>query len=426
MQFTYCFYAAVEDLRHEQYANAMTKLLFCEELCPEDGKTQDYLGVIYDALGDHDEAREHFRRAYEGAPDDLWSRYTTLLMRGDAHDRKEAIRIMEGVTRRNPRNSEALDALKQMYAVAGDYRRSIKAQDRLDALRGYDAYSALHRYRCYVLMNQPKKAIQAIDTYLAEDPTNMQFLLFRLEILEHTRAPWSELQAMYQRILAIDPQNPLVLNNYAYGICLHGGDLKQAERMSEIAIRQEPNNATYLDTYAWVLHLQDQNTLASFYIRKAIDLAKEEDRTVIMEHLQAICPEQQVEQPEEPIWHHLRAYGNARIDWAGQTMEARCVARLTRDSAVTISFLMMGSVEVLRLEATPKRIQIINTTQNQTMTLSWKQAAQYLSPAPTWQELCRIGGQGYHETGERNYTLTYLLQGVEAVIRLTYDRIKVE
>ncbi len=75
----------------------------------------------------------------------------------------------------------------------------------------------------------------------------------------------------YEEVLQRDPKNIYTLNNYAYLLATHGGDLKKAERMSQITIEQEPNNAIYLDTYAWILHLQGVSSLAKFYIQKALD-----------------------------------------------------------------------------------------------------------------------------------------------------------
>lgn len=58
----------------------------------------------------------------------------------------------------------------------------------------------------------------------------------------------------YDKVLAVDPDNALVLNNYAYYLSLKGEDLDKAIEMASHAIGLEPKNATYLDTYAWVLY----------------------------------------------------------------------------------------------------------------------------------------------------------------------------
>jgi tetratricopeptide (TPR) repeat protein len=74
----------------------------------------------------------------------------------------------------------------------------------------------------------------------------------------------------YEKALELNDKNILVLNNYAYFLSVENKDLKKAERMSAQCIRLEPENATYLDTYAWIFFKQGNYTLAKFYIESAL------------------------------------------------------------------------------------------------------------------------------------------------------------
>ncbi len=74
----------------------------------------------------------------------------------------------------------------------------------------------------------------------------------------------------YDEALKYNERNVAVLNNYAYFLSLEKKDLKKAERMSAQTIRVEPDNATYLDTYAWIFFVQGEYSLAKIYIEKAI------------------------------------------------------------------------------------------------------------------------------------------------------------
>ena len=103
-----------------------------------------------------------------------------------------------------------------------------------------------------------------------------------------SRGASADLCAMYEKVLSLDPHNVGVLNNYAYHLATHGGDLKKAEQMSGITIREEPDNAVYLDTYGWIMHLQGQDELALFYLKRALNNAKEESKAEIKKHLNAI------------------------------------------------------------------------------------------------------------------------------------------
>ena len=69
-------------------------------------------------------------------------------------------------------------------------------------------------------------------------------------------------------------KNVVVLNNYSYFLSLEKKDLKKAERMSAQCIKLEPDNATYLDTYAWIFFVQGNYTLAKIYIESALEKDK--------------------------------------------------------------------------------------------------------------------------------------------------------
>lgn len=80
----------------------------------------------------------------------------------------------------------------------------------------------------------------------------------------------AEAFAAYDSSLVYNPNNVLCLNNYAYFLSLGGERLEKAEQMSYIAIKQEPLNKTYLDTYAWVLYLEENYSMAKFYIDRVV------------------------------------------------------------------------------------------------------------------------------------------------------------
>ena len=256
-QFKYYWYAARQAIEEERYADAYTLLEFCRWINPNDGTTLYQLGVLQQGLGHAEQAKECFEQAYQAQP------------KGTA-------------------NEGLLEQLKLIYIKEGEYDKALAMQDELDERTEYDAYSALTRYRIYAMWNKPKQAIKAIDDYLEYDPTNLRFLLFRLELMEQIGAKPKERYAMYDKILELDPYNLMVLNNYAYLLATHGGDLKEAERMSALTIREEPNNPVYLDTYGWILHLQGQDELARFYLNKALWNATDEAKEEIISHLNAI------------------------------------------------------------------------------------------------------------------------------------------
>lgn len=87
----------------------------------------------------------------------------------------------------------------------------------------------------------------------------------------------------YQKSLEIDDKQAGILNNYAYYLSIEGIELDKAERMISKVIEMEPGNATYLDTYAWVLFKRERYFEALFIIEQAITNTKEPSG-VVLEH----------------------------------------------------------------------------------------------------------------------------------------------
>lgn len=74
----------------------------------------------------------------------------------------------------------------------------------------------------------------------------------------------------YDEALTLNENNDAILNNYSYYLALRKANLEKAEKMSALLIKNNPNNATYLDTYAWVLYVREKYKDAKKVIEKAI------------------------------------------------------------------------------------------------------------------------------------------------------------
>lgn len=92
----------------------------------------------------------------------------------------------------------------------------------------------------------------ALKTYRAVDSIAVALYEMRGN-LYHEQGDTKRSFADYRRALKIDPNNPLVLNNYAYFLSLAGKDLETALAMATKACEIEKDFSTYLDTKAWVL-----------------------------------------------------------------------------------------------------------------------------------------------------------------------------
>lgn len=85
----------------------------------------------------------------------------------------------------------------------------------------------------------------------------------------------------FEEALKIDANNHLVMNNYSYYLSMRKEKLEYAKKLSEKVIKEFPDNATYLDTYAWILYVMKDYKAAADIFEKIVDKS---DNGTIVEH----------------------------------------------------------------------------------------------------------------------------------------------
>jgi tetratricopeptide (TPR) repeat protein len=89
--------------------------------------------------------------------------------------------------------------------------------------------------------------------------------------------------AAYDSCLQWKDDNIGCLNNYAYYLSVKNIRLDDAEKMSLRTIKAEPDNPTYLDTYAWILFQQHRYEEAVTYIDRTLK-NDADSSSVMLEH----------------------------------------------------------------------------------------------------------------------------------------------
>ena len=94
--------------------------------------------------------------------------------------------------------------------------------------------------------------------------------------------------ACYEKGLRIDDNYSPILNNYAYYLSEERRNLKKALEMSRKTILNEPENATYLDTYGWLLYLTGDYEQARKYLKDAMVYGGKENAEVLDHYAEAL------------------------------------------------------------------------------------------------------------------------------------------
>jgi Tfp pilus assembly protein PilF len=116
----------------------------------------------------------------------------------------------------------------------------------------------------------------------ADPDVQMEALMLKAESYNNLRQ-YNVSDSLFRILLEKDPNNYLVMNNFSYYLSLRGEHLEEAKSLSFRTIKDNPENATFLDTYAWILFKMGDFEGAEKYINQAIQKGGQNDPD-IMEH----------------------------------------------------------------------------------------------------------------------------------------------
>lgn len=91
---------------------------------------------------------------------------------------------------------------------------------------------------------------------------------------------YAKSDSLFEALIREEPDNYMLLNNYSYYLAERGEKLDKAKAWSSEVVRNNPENATFLDTYAWVLYKLNSFEEAERYILSALDKGGENDPEV--------------------------------------------------------------------------------------------------------------------------------------------------
>jgi tetratricopeptide (TPR) repeat protein len=114
----------------------------------------------------------------------------------------------------------------------------------------------------------------------------------------------------FEKALELDPLNPTVLNNYSYYLSLRGEKLEDAAQMSKLSNDLQSNQASFQDTYAWILYKQSKYDQALIWVENAIKNGGESDVSVIEHYGDILFRLGQIDKAVEQ-WIKAREKGGA-------------------------------------------------------------------------------------------------------------------
>lgn len=208
------------------------------------------LASVYRLLGEDEREIGKLKEIIEAYPRDYITR-EQLLLRLNEQERNE-----------------------ELYLLAGKVSRDFNVYPLPKLLLAYAA-NKLGKYE------EALSELKKVRILINENPDfMMQVLLLEAEIYYNSEK-YGESWQKFEEGLNIDPEDPLILNNYAYFLAEQNVDLKKAGRMVEKALTIE-KNVTYLDTKAWILYKQGKFRKAARVMKEVIESGSKDPE--ILEH----------------------------------------------------------------------------------------------------------------------------------------------
>ena len=204
--------------------------------------------------------------------------------------REELCKTMRQVLEVDPGNETALRELLQYYAEQNDDKG---VEDISRRGLNYHPEEIAYAYYLGMALAEQKKLTDATEVLQQGLRVRTEFVPERLLSnvfgvlgdIYYQQGKELEAFAAYDSSLVYMEDNIMCLNNYAYYLSLKGEQLDRAEEMSYRTIRQEPENITYLDTYAWILFMKKDYAHARTYMDKVVNPEKTDEELLADEKL---------------------------------------------------------------------------------------------------------------------------------------------
>ncbi|WP_158615435.1 tetratricopeptide repeat protein [Acidipila sp. EB88] len=246
---------------------------------------------------------EHLAGVYqeEGKTDDAIANYNKLIALGgdfalgayaaevdtyrEAHQYDKATGTLQQAVAKNPKNRSLKLALALQLSSTGKYDDGINLAKTLlnNSPQDREVYLTLSQIQMHA--RKWKDAGESLDKADQQSTSNEQkvAVLLQRAVIEDRQKHNDAADADYNKALAIDPNNSLVLNNYGYMLADRGARLNDALAMIQKAVKLDPQNYANLDSLGWAYFKLGQYALAENNLLRASQRSTQDP--TVHEHL---------------------------------------------------------------------------------------------------------------------------------------------
>jgi len=182
----------------------------------------------------------------------------------------EAIGFIEQLIKSGNSNIDVYSQLFTLYNITSNYQKMYDLTKSLSSTKyptdNLNFYKAISTFQ----LGKFRETIDAISiSSVKNDKLKQTYLELLSEVYFKLGNQDSTIWAC-EEVLKLDPNNFSLKNNYAYYLSVYEKSLSRAESLIVDVLKQYPDNATYLDTYAWILYQMNKFDRAKIYIDSAL------------------------------------------------------------------------------------------------------------------------------------------------------------
>lgn len=261
---------AVADIDHKQYATADDYIKKSLEREPNNPAAYVQLGNLRMAENKYSEAQQAYQQALDRDPNATDAFGGVLNVDLVQKQPDKAIAKARAQLAKYPKNVGFHIILGQMLVEQKKDLAGAEAEFRQASELDPTNTEAL--VKLGLLQAAGGHNDQALQTYLDGEKVNSKETTFYLLAggIYETRLDWDHAKQQYEKVLEVQPDNPLASNNLAYVLLEQGGNVDLAFRMAQTARRQLPDNPNSADTLGWAFYHKHVYTSAINLFKEAV------------------------------------------------------------------------------------------------------------------------------------------------------------
>lgn len=190
----------------------------------------------------------------------------------EAHQYDKAVAAAREAVAQQPKSVDAKLTLARQLADTGHVDEGLDMAKGLSTADPKNLTIYYQIAQIYTDLRRWKDASQVLDQAekQATRKEDQLMVTFQRAMMLDRARKYKEAEAGFRKVLAIDPNNALTLNNYGFMLADRGVQLQEALAMIRKAVKLEPTNYAYLDSLGWAHYRLGQYAQAENDLKKAI------------------------------------------------------------------------------------------------------------------------------------------------------------